>query len=122
MNYEKMNYKKDFRDIDVTDPELYLAYTSPNTSPKTILYVLKSDIEGIKERKLPQRGDFGTGMQIAYFSNTNGRFAGIACTELFLRAPEIQAYLLADKEFIVKAIEQNVTWFLPQEIIDVFIF
>ena len=122
MNYEKMNYKKDFRDIDVTDPELYLAYTSPNTSPKTILYVLKSDIEGIKERKLPQRGDFGTGMQIAYFSNTNGRFAGIACTELFLRAPEIQAYLAVDKEFIVKAIEQNVTWFLPQEIIDVFIF
>ena len=117
-----MYYSKDSRDIDVTDPELYLAYTSPNTSPKTILYVLKSDIDGIKERKLPQRGDFGTGMQIAYFSNTNGRFAGIACTELFWRAPEKQAYLATDKEFIVKAIEQNVTWFLPQEIVDIFVF
>ena len=117
-----MYYAKDSRDIDVTDPELYLAYTSPNTSPKTIRYVLKSDINGIKERKLPQRGDFSTGMQIAYYSNTNGRYAGLACTELFLRAPEIQAYLVADKEFIVKAIEQNVTWFLPQEIIDIFLF
>ena len=117
-----MYYAKDSRDIDVTDPELYLAYTSPNTSPKTIRYVLKSDINGIKERKLPQRGDFSTGMQIAYYSNTNGRYAGLACTELFLRAPEIQAYLVADKEFIFKAIERNVTWFLPQEIIDVFLF
>ena len=116
-----MNYSKDSRDIDVIDPELYLAYTSPNTSPKTIRYVLKSDINVIKERKLPQRGDF-SGMQIAYYSNTNGRYAGTACTELFLRAPEIQAYLVADKEFIVKAIEQNVTWFLPQEIVDIFVF
>lgn len=117
-----MYYEKDLRDIDVTDPELYLAYTSPNTSPKTIQYVLKSDIDGIKERKLPQRGDYNTGRQIAYYSNTKGRYAGTACTELFLRAPEIQAYLVADKEFIVKAIEQDVTWFLPQEIVDIFVF
>ena len=61
-------------------------------------------------------------MQIAYYSNTNGRYAGTACTELYLRAPEIQAYLVADKEFIVKAIEQDVTWFLPQEIVDIFVF
>ena len=121
MNYEKMNYKKDFRDIDVTDPELYLAYTSPNTSPKTIRYVLKSNIDDIKYRKLPQRDD-SSGMHIAYYSNTNGRYAGTACTELFLRAPEIQAYLATDKEFIVKAIEQNVTWFLPKVIRDVFVF
>lgn len=91
-----MYYEKDLRDIDVTDPELYLAYTSPNTSPKTILYVLKSDINRIKEQKLPQRGDFSTGRQIAYYSNTNGRYAGLACTELFLSAPEIQAYLVAE--------------------------
>ena len=117
-----MYYEKDLRDIDVTDPELYLAYTSPNTSPKTIRYVLKSAIDGIKERKLPQRRDYNTGRQIAYYSNTKGRYAGTACTELYLRAPEIQAYLVTDKEFIVKAIEQDVTWFLPQEIVDIFVF
>ena len=61
-------------------------------------------------------------MQIVYYSNTNGRYAGTASTEYFLRAPEIQAYLVADKEFIVKAIEQNVTWFLPKVIRDVFVF
>lgn len=113
---------KDPRDIDIINPDMYLAYTSPNTSPKTINYVLKAHIDGIKERKLPNRGDFSTGLQIAYYSNTNGRYAGTACTELFLRAPEVQSYLVQDTEFIIKAINQNVTWFLPQETIDIFVF
>lgn len=112
---------KDYRDSKVTDPDKYFAYTAPRCSPPTTHYILKSDLESLKEGKIPQERDFGTG-GAAYYRNTEGRYGGVACGAHFLSSKEIQEYLILDPDFVQRAIENNVTWFLPKEATDIFVF
>ena len=116
-----MFYEKDPRDSKVTDPNKYFAYTAPRTSPKTINYILKEDLENLKEGEIPQIDDFSCG-GASYYINTDGRYGGCACTAHFLKAKEIQEYMYNDSDFIKKAIENNVTWFLPKEANEIFVF
>ena len=51
----------DSRNIDIINPDEYFAYTAPSTTPKTILYILKKDLENMKNSKIPQRDNFTTG-------------------------------------------------------------
>lgn len=112
---------KDPRDISENNPDAYVAYTVPNTSSKITYYVLKETLENLKEGKLPEADDFSTGYGGCYYANTNGRYGGTACAAHFLKAKEIQDFLLNDPTFIKKAIESNVTWFMPEQT-NVFMF
>jgi len=114
-------FNKDPRDIDVTDPNEYFAYTAPNCSSKVTYYVLKSTLDNLKEGNIPEKDDFSTGCGGNYFVNTNGRYGGSACAAHFLKAKEIQAYVLSDSAFVKKAIEANITWFMPENV-DLFVF
>ena len=114
--------EEDPRDINIKDPEAYFAYTAPNTSRKTTEYILKKDLLRIKDCRLPQKSDYSTGGSAPYYSNTNGRYAGNACAAHFLSAKEIQDYLVSDEDFVKKAVDENVTWFFPENIRDIFIF
>jgi hypothetical protein len=113
---------KDPRDIDNTNPEDYFAYTSPNTSPTTIKYILKKDLINLKEGRLPQSDDYSTGNGAAYYRDTNGRYGGSACAAHFLSAKEIQDFLFEDDDFVHRAIEEKVTWFFPDVVRDMFVF
>jgi hypothetical protein len=113
--------EKDHRDSNEKDPDKYFAYTAPRCSPKTTFYILKTDLDSIKEGKIPQERDFGTG-GAAYYRNTDGRYAGVACGAHFLSSKEVQDYMIEDAEFVQRAIENNVTWFLPKDVTDIFVF
>lgn len=110
----------DYRNSKETDPDKYFGYTAPNCYPPTIFYILKTDLEQLKEGKLPEKGDYSVGGS-CYYKNTDGDYGGSACKELFFRAPEIQSYLANDTGFIKKAVDAGITWFLPSGI-DVFVF
>lgn len=111
----------DYRNSQITDPSKYFAYTSPNTSPETIQYVLISTLEEIKKSTIPQKNDFST-CGGSYYRNTNGEYGGCGCGAHFLSAKEIQEYMMKDINFVNKAIKSNVTWFFPKEATDIFVF
>lgn len=118
----KMFGKKDYRDIDETDPDKYFGFVAPRTSPRTINYILKEDLERLIEGGIPTERDYGIGSGARYFKNTEGRFGGTACTAYFLGAKEIQEYVLTKPDFIQRAIKTGVTWFLPEAAQDIFVF
>jgi len=111
----------DYRNSKITDPSKYFAYTSPDTYPATIQYVLLSTLEAIKESNIPQKNDFST-FGGSYFRNTNGEYGGCGCGAYFLSAKEIQEYMMKDINFVNRAIKTNVIWFLPKEVADIFVF
>jgi len=109
-------------DSYITNPDKYFAYTSPSATPPRTFYILKSDLERLKEDEIPKLSDYSTGIGASYYKDTNGRYGGTACAEHFMRAKEIQEYLLEDDEFINRAIKTDRTWFIPKVAQDIFIF
>lgn len=115
------SYGTIYGNIKVTDPNQYFAFTAPDLYPATIFYILKSDLENLKKGKLPEKGSFFSSGGSKYYKNTNGEYGGWERKGYFFKSPEIQSYLLQDKDFILQAVKDGITWFLPKDI-DMFIF
>ena len=114
--------EKDFRDSNVTDADKYFAFTPDNVSPPRQYFVLKKDLEKIKNGPLPKhRRDFN-GYGASYFANTTGRYGGQAIAAHFLFAPEVMEWLQSDPDFISRCINEGILIFVPQEIQNVFVF
>lgn len=112
--------EKDSRDIDITDPDAYFAYTCASTSPTTTRYILKTDLARMMKGKIPTFDRYEGGA--AYYNNTDGKFGGTGSSTYFFRSKEIQEYVANDEEYVKRAIKEGITWFLPKEIQDIFVF
>jgi len=119
----------DPRDIDVTDPNEYFEFTAPTISPvKVKVYMLKKALENLKTGEIPQKDDFklpGAYYYLPgayYYMDTNGRYGGYGCKSYFFLSPEIVQYLSSDTNFVKKAIKENVTWWLPENVLSLFVF
>ena len=100
------------------------AYTSPSTSPKTINYIKQEDLDRMKNVKFPTAELSGDGGYFGadYFRNKAGKYAGNATFSHYLKANEIILYLIKDEEFVARAMKENATWFLPNDIKEMFVF
>jgi len=110
------------QDLDNTKPKDFFAYTVPNTKPKRTEYILKTDIIRLKNGDIPKKFDFETGNGALYYRDNKGKFGGSGCAAYFLNAEEIVEHLMQDHEFIRKCIDADRTWFLPEEITEMFVF
>lgn len=109
-------------DIDVKDPKKYFEFTAPNVSGFEVkVYMLKKALEYLKTGEIPQRDNFSL-PGAYYYADTNGKYSGYGVKAYFFLAPEIVNYLASDYEFVKRAINENVTWWLPENILNTFIF
>lgn len=95
-----------YSDLEKDHKIKIFAYTSPSTSIKTTEYIKLEDVERMKTVNLP------TGPL-----TSDGSYFG--CN--YYRNKEVD-YLMEDEAFVNKANEQNITWFFPQDIQDIFVF
>lgn len=109
----------DKRDLLEFNPEDFLIYTSPNTSPKTEFMVEKKVLDFIGRMTPPQEDKYVGGG--SYYTKS-GRYAGSASANHFLGAPEVVNYMLTKEEFVRASIDTSATWWIPEHIRSLFLF
>ena len=117
-----IDFDKDDRDINISDPDAYIHFTPHNSSSKKYNYMLKSDFEKLKNGKIPEQHNFNN--SYPYYSNTFGSYGGTATASYFFSCKEIVDLLLQDKDFIHKISQDPdvLLWFLPDSAKDLFVF
>lgn len=107
----------------------FIAYVSPNTQPRTINYVKRSDLDrllhnlnSIPREYLGRSGYFS----MVYFNkpvDSSDSRGGSGNLNLFLKAPELVDYWCQFPEFVNYCFDNNITWFLDQtDVGKIFVF
>lgn len=108
----------------------FVAYNDEYSAINPTLYIRKTDIDYIRTLDVPET-------ESHWITNHNTHTAYVKCfimkkgefvktcvspVHMLLKIPTLRDYIIQDESYISRAIEQNITWFLPEEIIDAFVF
>ena len=108
------------------DLDKHFKFTLNIMSRLRTFYLLREDLERLKKVIAPIDSEefLSVSSQFDYHVLYRGTISkiGTASSSYLLPSEEIMEYLLQDSEFIEKCIESGKTDFLPEDVVDIFIF